>query len=123
MLVDSHCHIDFPEFSSDLEEVIGRMREHDVSHALCVGVNLDDFPRVLGVAQRFDGLFASVGVHPDHTGGEEPTAARLCALAAHPKVVAIGETGLDYFRPGIDIERQRSRFRTHIRANGPVASR
>jgi TatD DNase family protein len=116
MLVDSHCHIDFPEFSSDLDAVVGRMREHDVSHALCVGVSLEDFPRVLSVSERFDGVFASVGVHPDQVGAEEPTPERLCALAAHPRVVAIGETGLDYFRPGADVERQRSRFRTHIRA-------
>lgn len=116
MLVDSHCHIDFPEFGSDLAEVIARMREHRVSHALCVGVNLENFPRVLGLAQEFEHIFASVGVHPDHEAGEEPTEARLCALAAQPKVVAIGETGLDYYRRDGDIEWQRVRFRTHIRA-------
>jgi TatD DNase family protein len=116
MLVDSHCHIDFPEFSSDLEEVMARMREYGVSHALCVGVNLEDLPRVLGLAERFDHVFASVGLHPDHEGGEEPTQGRLCALAAQPKVVAIGETGLDYYRRDGDTEWQRNRFRTHIRA-------
>jgi TatD DNase family protein len=116
MLVDSHCHIDFPEFSGDLEAVIERMREHGVSHALCVGVSLENFPRVLGVSERFDAVFASVGVHPDQVGGEEPAPERLCALAAHPRVVAIGETGLDYFRPGAGVEQQRSRFRAHIRA-------
>jgi TatD DNase family protein len=116
MLVDSHCHIDFPEFSSDLEGVMARMCEHRVSHALCVGVNLEDFPRVLGIAQQFEHVFASVGVHPDHEAGEEPTEARLCALAAQPKVVAIGEAGLDYYRRDGDTEWQRRRFRTHIRA-------
>jgi TatD DNase family protein len=116
MLVDSHCHIDFPDFGTDLEEVMSRMREHRVSHALCVGVNLEDLPRILDLAGRFDHVFASVGVHPDHEGGEEPTQARLCALAAQPKVVAIGETGLDYYRRDGDTEWQRNRFRTHIRA-------
>jgi TatD DNase family protein len=115
MLVDSHCHIDFPEFSRDLDAVMARMREHRVSHALCVGVNLEDFPRVLSLAQ-FQSVFASVGVHPDHEAAEEPTEARLCALAAMPKVVAIGETGLDYYRRDGDMEWQRRRFRTHIRA-------
>ena len=117
MLVDSHCHIDFPEFEEDLDAVLVRMREHTVSHALCVGVNLEDLPRVLALAERAENLFASVGVHPDHRGGEEPTTARLCALAAHPKIVAIGETGLDYYRSNSgETEWQRSRFRIHIQA-------
>jgi len=116
MLVDSHCHIDFPEFADDLEGVFARMREHAISHALCVGVTLEDMPRVLRLAQGAENVFASVGVHPDHRGGEEPTQARLCALAAAPKVVAIGETGLDYYRTQGDTQWQRDRFRTHIRA-------
>jgi TatD DNase family protein len=105
-----------PEFAGDLAEVIARMRDQRVSHTLCVSVNLEDLPRVLSLAERFDHVFASVGVHPDHEGGEEPTEAGLCALAARPKVVAIGETGLDYYRRTGDIEWQRNRFRTHIRA-------
>jgi TatD DNase family protein len=92
------------------------MREHAVSHALCVGVTLEDVPRLLRLVNRADNLMASVGVHPDHLGGEEPTEARLCALAADPKVVAIGETGLDYYRTQGDTEWQRNRFRIHIRA-------
>lgn len=116
MLVDSHCHLDFPELAEDLQGVLARMREHGVDYALCVSVNLEDLPRVLEMAQRYDQLYASVGVHPDHRGGEEPDSERLVTLAAHPKVVAIGETGLDYFRVEGETEWQRQRFRTHIRA-------
>jgi TatD DNase family protein len=116
MLVDSHCHIDFPEFADDLDGVLIRMHEHGVSHALCVGVTLEDMPRVLRLVHRVENLVASVGVHPDYQGGDEPTQAGLCALAADPKVVAIGETGLDYHATQGDTEWQRGRFRTHIRA-------
>lgn len=116
MLVDSHCHLDFPELLPHMDAVLGRMADAGVGHALCVAVNLEDFPRVRDLAQRHDHLFASVGVHPDHHGGEEPDAARLVALAAHPKVVAIGETGLDYYRHPERAETQQGRFRAHIRA-------
>lgn len=116
MLIDSHCHINFPELASDLEGVLARMHAHGVTHALCVSVNLEELPQVLEVARRFAGVYASVGVHPDHEGGEEPSEPRLCALANEQKVVAIGETGLDYYRQTGDTEWQRSRFRTHIRA-------
>ncbi len=116
MLVDSHCHLDFPELAQDLDEILGRMREHQVTHALCVSVNLEDLPRVLELAHRHENLYASVGVHPDHRGGEEPDSARLVRLAGQPKVVAIGETGLDYFRVEGETEWQRDRFRAHIRA-------
>jgi TatD DNase family protein len=81
-----------------------------------VGVNLEDFPQVLALAEQHDNLYASVGVHPDYEGVEDPDVARLVVLAAHPRVVAIGETGLDYFRLTGDLEWQRERFRTHIRA-------
>ncbi len=116
MLVDSHCHLDFPELAHDLEGVLARMREQQVEYALCVSVNLEDLPRVLEIAQRHDHLYATVGVHPDHRGGEEPDVERLVGLAGQPKVVAIGETGLDYFRIEGETEWQRERFRTHIRA-------
>jgi TatD DNase family protein len=82
MLVDSHCHIDFPEFADDLDGVLIRMHEHGVSHALCVGVTLEDMPRVLRLVHRVENLVASVGVHPDYQGGDEPTQAGLCALLA-----------------------------------------
>jgi TatD DNase family protein len=115
-LVDSHCHLDFPELSADLPSALSNMTEQGVSHALCVGVTLEHFPRVLALAEGYSNLFASVGVHPDHRQGEEPTLGRLIELAEHPKVVAIGETGLDYYRLTGDLEWQRERFRTHIRA-------
>ncbi len=116
MLVDSHCHLDFPDLASNLDELLAKMRDNEVSHALCVSVNLQDFPRVLALAEAYSNLFASVGVHPDYENLIEPQAAQLAALAAHPRVVAIGETGLDYFRLKGDLEWQRERFRQHIRA-------
>ena len=114
-LVDSHCHIDFPELAADLSGVLARMRTNDVSHALCVSVNLEDFPRVLALAQAHQHIFASAGVHPDHTGAE-PTETQLRAAGSMERVVAIGETGLDYYRAADDaLEPQRERFRRHIR--------
>ena len=116
MLVDSHCHINFPELAADIDGVIARMHSSGVLRALCVSVNLEELPSVLSLAAQHEGIYASVGVHPDHEGGEEPTVERLCDLATATKVVAIGETGLDYYRQTGDTEWQRDRFRTHIRA-------
>ena len=116
MYADSHCHLNFPELSANLASVLDLMRANEVGMALCVGVNLEDFPQVLALAEQHDNLYASVGVHPDYEGVEEPDVARLVQLATHPRVVAIGETGLDYFRLTGDLEWQRERFRTHIRA-------
>ncbi|MBU1666044.1 MAG: TatD family hydrolase [Gammaproteobacteria bacterium] len=117
MFIDSHCHIDFPNFSEGVAPLLANMRAAQVSHALCVSVNLENFPRVLALAEAHDNLFASVGVHPDHDEGREPTLEELVELAAHPRVVAIGETGLDYYRLNRDeVDWQRARFRTHIRA-------
>ena len=87
-----------------------------MGHALCVSVTLDKFPEVLSLAEQYDNFYASVGVHPDYENINEPSVDLLCRLAQHPKVVAIGETGLDYFRLSGDLEWQRNRFRTHIRA-------
>lgn len=116
MLVDSHCHLNFPELSDNIESVRALMAESQVGHALCVSVTLDKVHEVLGLAERYDNFYASVGVHPDYENIEEPTVEGLVNLAEHPKVVAIGETGLDYFRLAGDLEWQRERFRTHIRA-------
>jgi TatD DNase family protein len=116
MFVDSHCHINFPEFAQDLDSVVGAMAANEVSRALCVSVSIETFPDVLKVSERFENIFASVGVHPDNQGGAEPTVEQLIELAAHRKVVAIGETGLDYYRLTGDLEWQRERFRRHIRA-------
>ncbi len=116
MLVDSHCHLDFPELAADLPAVLEKMRENDVGAALCVSVTLEDFPKVLALAEQHENLYASVGVHPDYPDLREPTVGELVELAQHPKVVAIGETGLDYYRLAGDLEWQRERFRVHIRA-------
>jgi TatD DNase family protein len=116
VFVDSHCHLDFPGLAEREDDILARMAENAVSHALCISVNLDGFPRVRGVAERHPNIFASVGVHPDYEDVVEPTVAGLVAEAAHPRVVAIGETGLDYYRLTGDLEWQRARFRTHIRA-------
>jgi len=116
MFVDSHCHLDFPDLASREEAVLAAMAANRVGHALCVSVKLEDFPRVLALAERHPQLFASVGVHPDNDGVEEPDEARLLALADHPRVVAIGETGLDYHWQKDAPEWQRERFRIHIRA-------
>ena len=117
MFIDSHCHIDFPELSVRLPDILTKMAENQVSHALCVSVDLPDFPRVLQLAQTHPHIYASVGVHPDYEDTPEPTVEELVRLSAHPKVVAIGETGLDYYRLEGDLEWQRERFRTHIRAS------
>jgi TatD DNase family protein len=115
-LVDSHCHLDFPELADKLPQVLARMQENGVGQALCVSVNLDDFPRVLALAESQEVLWASVGVHPDYPDAGEPTPQQLVHLARHAKVLAIGETGLDYYRLQGDLEWQRARFRNHIRA-------
>ncbi|WP_321928555.1 TatD family hydrolase [Paraburkholderia guartelaensis] len=120
MFVDSHCHINFEGLGDRLPQVLENMRENAVTHALCVSVDLETLPSVLDIASRYENVYASVGVHPDHEHMREPSVAELVELAEHPKVVAIGETGLDYYRLGertiADMEWQRERFRTHIRA-------
>lgn len=117
MFIDSHCHIDFPELADRLPEILRKMEENRVSHALCVSVTMPEFPRVLALADAHPNIFASVGVHPDYEDTEEPDVATLVDLATHPRIVAIGETGLDYYRLSGDLEWQRERFRTHIRAS------
>lgn len=116
MFIDSHCHINFPELADNLDEVLANMRANQVSDALCVSVDLEKLPQILALAEQHDNIYASVGVHPDYELEAEPTQEELVRLAKHPKVIAIGETGLDYFRLTGDLEWQRKRFRTHIRA-------
>jgi TatD DNase family protein len=116
MFIDSHCHINFPELAENIDEILANMRRNEVSSALCVGVNLENFPQIQLLAEQHGQIYASVGVHPDHEQDVEPAPSQLVALAQHPKVVAIGETGLDYFRLKGDLEWQRARFRNHIRA-------
>ena len=116
MLVDSHCHLDFDEFRDRIPEVLAAMAEARVTHALCISVTLTDFPRVLALAEAHDNLFATVGVHPDYPDAGSVAKEALAGLAVHPKILAIGETGLDYYRLTGDLEWQRERFRAHIRA-------
>jgi TatD DNase family protein len=117
MYIDSHCHINFPELAARLPELLQRMKDNGVTHALCVSVDLPDFPQVLALAEQYPHIYASVGVHPDYECTEDPSAERLVELSRHPKIIAIGETGLDYFRLKGDLEWQRERFRQHIRAS------
>jgi TatD DNase family protein len=116
VFVDSHCHINFPELGSRISEVLESMAENRVTHALCIGVNLPELPGVLQLAADHPNIYASVGVHPDYEDTPEPSIDTLTELSRRDKVVAIGETGLDYFRVSGDLEWQRTRFRTHIRA-------
>jgi TatD DNase family protein len=116
MLVDSHCHLDFPELAAALPQLVERMREAGVGAALCAGVTLERFPAVMEIAHRYPNIYAAVGVHPDTRDGAEADVETLVRLANDPKVVAIGETGLDYYRLEGDLEWQRQRFRIHIEA-------
>jgi TatD DNase family protein len=122
--VDSHCHLSFPELSSQLPQIRQAMAEAGVDRALCICTTLEEFESVHALAMAHDNFWATVGVHPDNEGVTEPTVEALLERAARPRVVAIGETGLDYYqmderkggRSVADLEWQRERFRTHIRA-------
>ena len=116
MFVDSHCHLDFPDLIVQVDDILNRMRVNRVSHALCVSVNLPDWPGIMTLVEQHDCLCASVGVHPDYEDTVEPTVEDLVSRTSHPRVVAIGETGLDYYRLTGDLDWQRERFRRHIRA-------
>lgn len=113
-LVDSHCHLNLMEAQGeDLEAVLASAREAGVRHMLCAGIDLESHPILLGYAERYRGVFASVGVHPNHREDPEPTEEELAGLAADPRIVAVGETGLDYYRSTGELEWQRARFRRH----------
>ncbi|MDY0273002.1 MAG: TatD family hydrolase [Advenella sp.] len=116
MFVDSHCHLDFPELSQDLDTILDKMKQNNVGQALCVSVNLPDWPRIIALIEKYPQLVGSVGVHPDYEDTPEPTVEMLCEHAQHPKIVAIGETGLDYYRLSEPLDWQRARFRVHIKA-------
>jgi TatD DNase family protein len=124
MFVDSHCHLSFPELQSQLPQIRQAMADASVDRALCICTTLEEFDSVHALALAYDNFWASAGVHPDNEGIAEPTVDKLLELAAKPRVVAIGETGLDYYqmeqrkggRSIADLEWQRDRFRTHIRA-------
>ncbi|MGY6273843.1 TatD family hydrolase [Achromobacter denitrificans] len=116
MYVDSHCHLNFPELAADLPAILERMAANQVTHALVVSVNMPEWPSLMSLVEPQANLWASVGVHPDYEDTPDPGADELARLSAHPKVVAIGETGLDYYRLSEPLDWQRERFRTHIRA-------
>ncbi len=116
MFVDSHCHLDFPDLAADIDGVLGRMHAARVTHALCVSVNRQDFARVHALALAHECLFASAGVHPDQGPEDDTSTEALIALGRLPKIVAIGETGLDYYRLDGPAPWQQERFRRHIRA-------
>jgi len=124
MFVDSHCHLNFPELISQLPQIRQAMAEAQVDRALCICTTMEEFSAVHALATGYDNFWATVGVHPDNEGVAEPAVQDLLERAALPRVVAIGETGLDYYgmedrkggRSIADLEWQRERFRTHIRA-------
>lgn len=120
MFVDSHCHLNFPELRDRLPEIQAAMRAAQVDRALCICTTLEEFDEVHAIALAHDNVWCSAGVHPDNVDVREPTMGGLLDLAARPRVVAIGETGLDYFRlegrSHADMAWQRERFRVHIRA-------
>ena len=120
MFIDSHCHLSFPELQSQLPRILDEMKAAQVDQAICICTTMEEFPTVQGLAAEHSQLWATVGVHPDNEDVHEPTVEELVQGAQDPKVVAIGETGLDYYRLNgrtvEDMEWQRERFRTHIRA-------
>jgi TatD DNase family protein len=116
MYVDSHCHLDFPELSSELAQVLDAMRENAVTHALCISVEMPAWPAMVAIAHAHDNIYATVGLHPDYTESAEPSVEELEAKAQTSKFVANGETGLDYYLIEGDHTWPRERYRTHIRA-------
>jgi len=116
MYIDSHCHINFPELNQKIDEVLTNMKNNNISHALCVSVTLDKINEILDLTKKYSNIYASVGVHPDYENIQEPDIDTLFKYSKDEKVVAIGETGLDYFRLKGDLSWQRDRFRTHIQA-------
>jgi TatD DNase family protein len=120
MFIDSHCHINYAEFSHRLPAVLDNMAMAKVTHALCIGVDIPNFYQIKQLIEDHDHLYGSVGVHPDFEDTPEPTIEYLVQEAQHPKIIAIGETGLDYFqvekKASTNLDWQRNRFRIHIRA-------
>ena len=119
MLIDSHCHLDrldLKPYGGNFHAYVMETQTLGISHMLCVSISMEKWPAMMELLEGHDGITASVGVHPNEQDCHEPTVAELAMLAEHPQVVAIGETGLDYFRSEGDLEWQHTRFRTHIRA-------
>jgi len=121
MYVDSHCHLSFPELRTRLDDIRAAMAAADVDRALCICTTLEEFDDVHSLATSYDNFWSTVGVHPDNEGVREPSVAELVTLSQRPRVVGIGETGLDYYRLNgrsiADMAWQRDRFRVHIHAS------
>lgn len=118
ILVDSHCHLDqldLTPYNNDLNHVLQQAKDMGVNHMLCICINLTDFPQVLAIAKEYPFIHASVGLHPNEIVSHEPSEDELLKLAQDSNIVAIGETGLDYFRTDVDKLAQQERFRRHIR--------
>jgi TatD DNase family protein len=117
MLVDSHCHLDFPDFASELDAVVARAEAAGIAHMVTISTRVRKHAQVLAIAERFPNVTCSVGTHPHHAHEElDVTADELVARASHPKVVAIGEAGLDYHYDNSPRDAQAQSFRTHIAA-------
>ncbi len=123
-LFDTHCHIDFPHFDEDRDDVFARMADEGVSRIVAVSVDIEQTPRLIDLVESRGNVWFSVGVHPNHEVDNEPTVKELCELSKHKKCVAIGETGMDFFRDALPADVQEQRFRTHLKAahivNKPV---
>ena len=115
-LFDSHCHVDFEHFHDDRDDVFKRMQASDVTRIMAVAVELEQTPRLIELVEQRQSVWFSVGVHPNHDISTEPTIEQICQLAQHDRCVAIGETGMDFFRHHVDPDIQEQRFRTHIQA-------
>jgi TatD DNase family protein len=117
MFIDSHCHldrIDLKPYNDDFATFVEQARSQQIQHMLCIAIDLESYPDMLALVEPYDDISLSVGVHPNVTEGREPTVDELMQLASHPKIIAIGETGLDYFHSKGDLEWQHQRFKTHI---------
>jgi TatD DNase family protein len=119
MLVDSHCHLDrvaLDHYENDFKQFISATLAAGIDHMLCVSIDLESWPSMVSLVEAFPQISVSVGVHPNDRERRDPSASELVELAHHPKVVAIGETGLDYFHGTGDLDWQRERFQQHIEA-------
>ncbi len=115
-LVDSHCHLNFPDFDGRITDILHNAAQNEIGHLLCISTSWENQPEVIALAEEHKQIFASVGKHPTTEGGHEPTADDIIKASDHPRVVAIGETGLDYFRSSGDLTWQHERFAAHIEA-------
>ncbi|AEG01851.1 TatD family hydrolase [Methylomonas methanica] len=118
MFIDSHCHldrIDLKPYHNDFDAFVQDAHAKQIEHMLCIGIDLESYPAMLALVEPYPDISLSVGVHPNVTDGKDPSVDELMQLAGHEKVIAIGETGLDYFRSEGDLEWQHQRFRNHIR--------